>query len=67
MPTKLELICLLSQTFGVLIRWLVDAILEYTGMARLPGVFLQEGQVAATVPLFSANSDKDVEVRTPDF
>ena len=45
----------------------MDAILEYTGMARLPGVFLQEGQVAATVPLFSANSDKDVEVRTPDF
>lgn len=37
-------------------RWLVDAILEYTALARLPGVFLQEGQVAATMPIFNTNA-----------
>jgi hypothetical protein len=28
-------------------------------MARLPGVFLQDGQVAATVPIFNSYNEKD--------
>jgi hypothetical protein len=39
---------------------LVDAILEYTGMARLPRIFVQEGQVAATIPLFNSEDGKHV-------
>jgi len=30
--------------------WLMDAILEYTSMSRLPGVFLEDGQPAAINP-----------------
>jgi len=30
--------------------WLMDAILEYTSMSRLPGIFLEDGQPAAVNP-----------------
>lgn len=35
----------------------MDAVLEYTGMARLPSVFFLDGQVAASIP--SLNSEKE--------
>ena len=30
--------------------WLMDAILEYTSMSRLPGIFIEDGQPAAVNP-----------------
>lgn len=35
--------------------WLMDAILEYTSMSRLPGVFVEDGQPAAVNPVLQSN------------
>ena len=43
--------------------WLMDAILEYTSMSRLPGVFVEEGQPAAISPALQSSSMLDLPQR----
>ena len=40
--------------------WLVDAILEYTSMSRLPSVFMEDGQPAAVNPSLQFTSMLDL-------
>ena len=43
--------------------WLMDAILEYTSMSRLPGVFIEDGQPAAVNPALQSTSMLDLPQR----
>lgn len=45
--------------------WLMDAILEYTSMARLPGIFQEEGQPAGVNPTLSANAKHQFPIDLP--
>jgi membrane-bound transcription factor site-1 protease len=43
--------------------WLMDAILEYTSMSRMPGVFLEDGQPAAVNPTLQSTDRLDLPQR----